>query len=89
MRFKGASYRQTNYYSSSSWDNKPPTKEQIRANKIFYGIPIAIFSFLMVIAFYSFVIDRAIQEGVFLQLILIVSFSVWIARKIRNKEKFK
>lgn len=89
MRFKSPRYRQLNYYSSSSWNNEPPTKEQIRANKIFYGVPIAIFSFLMVVAFYSFVIDRAIQEGVFLQFMLIMSFSVWVARKIRKRDKFK
>ena len=89
MRMPRVTYRRCNYYSSSSLDNKPPTEEQIRANKMFFGIPFVIFCFFMILAFISFVIIPSVEAGTFFETVVILTIVFWVRHKIVMRYKFK
>ena len=81
-----ASFRQCNYYSSSSWNNEPVTKEEKILNSIVFGIPIAIFIFIWLL-FMLAQISVAIDEGV--AWILIIPIPVYLLIRKLTKVRFK
>ena len=86
MRFKGASFRQCNYYSSSSWNNEPVTKEEIILNCIVFGIPIFIF-IMLAFLFMLAQISVAINDGV--AWVLIIPFPIYFLIRKFTKVRFK
>ena len=86
MRFKGASARQCNYYSSSSWNNEPVTKEEIILYCIVFGIPIFIV-IMLVFLFILAQISVAIEDGV--AWVLIIPFPLFLLIKKFTKVRFK
>jgi len=86
MRFKSPSYRQLNYYSSSSWNNEPVTKEEIILNCIVFGIPI----FIVIMLAFLFILAQisvAIEDGV--AWVLIIPFPIYFLIRKFTKVRFK
>ena len=86
MRFKSPSYRQLNYYSSSSWNNEPVTKEEIILSYVVFGIPIFIV-IMLVFLFMLAQISVAIDEGV--AWVLIIPFPIYFLIRKFTKVRFK
>ena len=84
--WRGASFRQCNYYSSSSWNNEPVTKEEKILNAVVFGIPIAIFIFLFLL-FMLAQISVAIEDGV--AWVLIIPFPIYFLIRKFTKVRFK
>ena len=84
--WRGASFRQTNYYSSSSWNNEPVTKEEKILNAVVFGIPIAIFIFLFLL-FMLAQISVAIEDGV--AWVLIIPFPLYLLIRKFTKVRFE
>ena len=81
-----AGFRQCNYYSSSSWNNEPVTKEEIILNCIVFGIPIFIV-IMLVFLFILAQISVAIEDGV--AWVLIIPFPLFLLIKKFTKVRFK
>ena len=86
MRFPRVSARQCNYYSSSSWDNKPPTKEEIVLSYIVFGIPIFIF---IMLAFLFMLAQISVAIGDDVAWVLIIPFPIYFLIRKFTKVRFK